>query len=130
MKKMRNVKRMAAATNRLRTEGTDHRLAAGRAVGVRTFVAQSNYALLERTGGPVVDERGRIDPSPPKDVEEAVADRGGGRGDRGSGHPDRHGLLGAGLRLGSVQERRHHVQHQVGPREPEEVRGAREHGQL
>jgi 2-alkyl-3-oxoalkanoate reductase len=71
--KMRNVKRMAAATNRLRTEGTDHLLAAGHAVGVRKFVAQSNYALLERAGGPVVDENGRIDPSPPKDVEEAVA---------------------------------------------------------
>jgi 2-alkyl-3-oxoalkanoate reductase len=71
--KMRNVKRMAAATNRLRTEGTDHLLAAGHAVGVRKFVAQSNYALMERAGGPVVDENGRIDPSPPKDVEEAVA---------------------------------------------------------
>ncbi|HZO64162.1 MAG TPA: hypothetical protein VFB74_04090 [Kribbellaceae bacterium] len=68
--KMRNVKRMAAATNRLRIEGIDHLLAAGRAVGVRTFVAQSNYALMERTGGPVVDESVRIDPSPPKDVEE------------------------------------------------------------
>lgn len=71
--KMRNVKRMAAATNRLRTEGTDHLLAAGRAVGVGKFVAQSNYALLERTGEPVVDESGRIDPSPPKDLEEAAA---------------------------------------------------------
>jgi 2-alkyl-3-oxoalkanoate reductase len=70
--RMRNVKRMAAATNRLRTEGTDHLLAAGRAVGVGRFVAQSNYALLERTGEPVVDESGRIDPSPPKDIEEAV----------------------------------------------------------
>src|SRR5918992_385394 len=67
--KMRNVKRMAAVTNRLRTEGTDHLLAAGRAVGIGKFVAQSNYALLERTGGPVVDESGRIDPNPPKDVE-------------------------------------------------------------
>ena len=71
--KMRNVKRMAAATNRLRTEGTDHLLAAGRAVGVRKFVAQSNYALLERTGGPVVDESGRIDPNPPRDLAEGVA---------------------------------------------------------
>jgi nucleoside-diphosphate-sugar epimerase len=70
---MRNVKRMVAATNRLRTEGTDHLLAAGRAVGIRTFVAQSNYALLERTGGPVVDETGRIDPNPPKDVAAGVA---------------------------------------------------------
>jgi nucleoside-diphosphate-sugar epimerase len=71
--KMRNVKRMAAATNRLRTEGTDHLLAAGRAVGIRKFVAQSNYALMERTGGPVVDESGRIDPSPPKDLKEGMA---------------------------------------------------------
>jgi nucleoside-diphosphate-sugar epimerase len=71
--KMRNVKRMAAATNRLRTEGTDHLLAAGRAVGIRKFVAQSNYALMERTGGPVVDESGRIDPNPPSDVVESVA---------------------------------------------------------
>jgi nucleoside-diphosphate-sugar epimerase len=69
----RNAKRAVAATNRLRTEGTDHLLAAGRAVGVRKFVAQSNFALLERTGGPVADESGRIDPSPPKDVEEGVA---------------------------------------------------------
>jgi nucleoside-diphosphate-sugar epimerase len=69
----RNVKRMAAATNRLRTEGTNHLLAAGRAVGVRKFVAQSNYAVLERTGGPVVDESGRIDPNPPKDTKEGVA---------------------------------------------------------
>jgi nucleoside-diphosphate-sugar epimerase len=71
--KMRNVKRMAAATNRLRTEGTDHLLAAGRAVGVRRFVAQSNCGWMERTGGPVADESERIEPRPPKDVEEAVA---------------------------------------------------------
>ena len=32
---------MAKMTNRLRTEGTDHLLAAGRAVGARRFVAQS-----------------------------------------------------------------------------------------
>jgi nucleoside-diphosphate-sugar epimerase len=56
----------------LRREGTDHLLAAGRAVGVRKFVAQSNYAVLERTGGPVVDEGGRIAPNPPKDIEEGV----------------------------------------------------------
>jgi nucleoside-diphosphate-sugar epimerase len=70
---MRNVKRMAAATNRLRSEGTDHLLAAGRAVGVRKVVAQSNYAMLERTGGPVVDENSRIEPNPPQDTKEAVA---------------------------------------------------------
>jgi 2-alkyl-3-oxoalkanoate reductase len=69
---MRNIKRMAAATNRLRREGTDHLLAAGRAVGIGKFVAQSNYAVLDRTGGPVVDESGRIAPDPPKDTKEGV----------------------------------------------------------
>jgi nucleoside-diphosphate-sugar epimerase len=44
---MRNPARSAAATmtNRLRTEGTDHLLAAGRAVGARRFVAQSFAAF-------------------------------------------------------------------------------------
>ena len=70
---MRNVKRMAAATNRLRSVGTDHLLAAGRAVGVRKVVAQSNYAVLERAGGPYLDESARIEPNPPKDLTEAVA---------------------------------------------------------
>ena len=68
----RNVKRAVAATNRLRSEGTGHLLAAGRAVGVRKVVAQSIYAMLERTGGPVVDENSRIEPNPPKDVKSGV----------------------------------------------------------
>lgn len=71
--KLRHVKRAVAATNRLRSEGTDHLLAAARAVGVRTFVAQSNALWMERTAGPVVGEDGRIEPDPPADVEEAVA---------------------------------------------------------
>jgi nucleoside-diphosphate-sugar epimerase len=69
----RHVKRMAAATNRLRTEGTDHLLAAARAVGVRKFVAQSNGSWMERTGGPVADESARIEPNPPADAAESVA---------------------------------------------------------
>ncbi|MDQ7907391.1 NAD(P)-dependent oxidoreductase [Phytohabitans sp. ZYX-F-186] len=69
----RNVKRMAAATNRLRTEGTDHLLAAGRAVGVRRFVAQSNSSWMERAPGSLADEDDRIEPNPPADAKEAVA---------------------------------------------------------
>lgn len=69
----RNAKRAVAATNRLRTEGTDHLLAAARAVGVRKFVAQSNSAWMERTGGPVADENGRLEPNPPADAEALVA---------------------------------------------------------
>ncbi len=38
---MRHFDRDFALTNRLRTEGTDHLLSAGRAVGIRRFVAQS-----------------------------------------------------------------------------------------
>src|SRR5690606_13521418 len=55
---LRHPERFTAQTNRLRTEGTDHLLAAGRAVGVRRFVAQSIVALgtYARTGGPVKTE--------------------------------------------------------------------------
>jgi nucleoside-diphosphate-sugar epimerase len=63
---MRHIERVFALTNRLRSEGTDHLLAAGRAVGVRRFVAQS-YAgwPFARTGGPVKSESDPLDPSPP-----------------------------------------------------------------
>jgi nucleoside-diphosphate-sugar epimerase len=58
LREMRDVDRFAAPTNRLRTEGTDHLLAAGRAVGIRRFVAQSIVAIgtYARTGGPVKTE--------------------------------------------------------------------------
>jgi 2-alkyl-3-oxoalkanoate reductase len=62
----RHPERLFAVTNRLRTEATDHLLAAGRAVGARRFVAQSfagwRYA---RTGGPVQTEADPLDPNPP-----------------------------------------------------------------
>jgi nucleoside-diphosphate-sugar epimerase len=65
----RHMERDFAATNRLRTEGTDHLLAAGRAVGVKRFVAQSfapwPYA---RTGGMVKTEEDPIDTSPPAQI--------------------------------------------------------------
>ena len=51
---MRHLDRspMAIMTNRLRTEATDHLLAAGRAVGARRFVAQSFTAFRwARAGG-------------------------------------------------------------------------------
>jgi nucleoside-diphosphate-sugar epimerase len=64
----RHPERSAAVTmtNRLRTEGTDHLLAAGRAVGVRRVVAQSFAAFrFARTGGPVLTEADPLDPEPP-----------------------------------------------------------------
>jgi nucleoside-diphosphate-sugar epimerase len=63
---MRHIDRDFALTNRLRTEGTDHLLAAGRAIGIDRFVAQS-YAgwPFARTGGPVKTESDPLDPDPP-----------------------------------------------------------------
>src|SRR5918994_2231664 len=53
----------ATMTNRLRTEATDHLLAAGRAVGARRVVAQSFGAFRwARTGGPVQTEADPLDP--------------------------------------------------------------------
>ncbi len=64
---LRRFERAFATTNRLRTEGTEHLLAAARATGVERVVAQS-YAgwPYARTGGPVKTELDPIDPDPPK----------------------------------------------------------------
>jgi nucleoside-diphosphate-sugar epimerase len=70
---LRHFDRTFAETNRLRTEGTDHLLAAGRALGVKRFVAQS-YAgwPAERTGGRVKTEDDPLDPAPPKAVRSTL----------------------------------------------------------
>jgi nucleoside-diphosphate-sugar epimerase len=70
---LRHFERTFAETNRLRTEATDHLLAAGRAVGVKRFVAQS-YAgwPAERTGGRVKTEDDPLDPAPPKAVRSTL----------------------------------------------------------
>jgi 2-alkyl-3-oxoalkanoate reductase len=61
-------------TNRLRTEATDHLLAAGRAVGARRFVAQSFAAFrFARTGGPVQTEAEPLEPNPPVPPRTVVA---------------------------------------------------------
>jgi nucleoside-diphosphate-sugar epimerase len=70
---MRHFDRDFAATNRLRTEGTDHLLAAGRAVGVRRFVAQSFAGWpFARTGGPVKSEDDPLDPAPAKAMQRTL----------------------------------------------------------
>ena len=70
---MRNLKRAAALTNRLRTEGTDHLLSAGQAVGVRRFVAQSiGMGSYVRTGGPVKSEEDALDPAAPGKLREGL----------------------------------------------------------
>jgi nucleoside-diphosphate-sugar epimerase len=62
---MRHMDRWFATTNRLRTEGTDHLLAAAEAAGVSRFVAQS-YASWNgiRQGGWVKTEEDPLDPGP------------------------------------------------------------------
>jgi nucleoside-diphosphate-sugar epimerase len=71
---MRHFDRDFALTNRLRTEGTDHLLSAGRAVGVRRFVAQSAvYGFYARIGGAIKREDDPLDPSPPRESREAMA---------------------------------------------------------
>jgi nucleoside-diphosphate-sugar epimerase len=70
---LRQMDRSFAATNRLRTEGTDNLLSAGQAVGVRRFVAQSYFAAYARTGGPVKNEEDAVDPSPAREMRETVA---------------------------------------------------------
>jgi nucleoside-diphosphate-sugar epimerase len=70
---LRHFDRTFAETNRLRTEGTDHLLAAGRAIGITRFVAQS-YAgwPAARTGGPVKTEDDPLDPAPPEAVRRTL----------------------------------------------------------
>ncbi|MGH3433960.1 MAG: NAD-dependent epimerase/dehydratase family protein [Thermocrispum sp.] len=72
-KGFRGLKQRIEMTNRLRTEGTDHLLSAGQAVGVQRFVAQSNAALYARTGGPVKTEEDPLDTTPPRKQREATA---------------------------------------------------------
>jgi 2-alkyl-3-oxoalkanoate reductase len=71
---LRNFDKMFAVTNQLRTEGTDHLLAAAVAAGVRRFVAQSYTGWSNtRSGGPVKTEEDPLDPSPPAMQRESIA---------------------------------------------------------
>ena len=66
--------RSFAETNRLRTDGTDTLLAAGREAGTRRFVAQS-YAgwPYARDGGAVKREDDPLDPAPVPEMSETLA---------------------------------------------------------
>ncbi len=66
---IRHFDRTFAQTNRLRTEGTDHLLAAGRAAGVLRFVARSFAGWPSgRTGAAVTSEADPLDPDPVADM--------------------------------------------------------------
>lgn len=98
---VRNIKKLdheLELTNRLRTEGTDHLLAAAQEAGAKRFVAQSYTGWPNpRTGGPVKTEDDGLDPRPTpasrrtvealRHVEEVV--------------PSTSGMTGIVLRYGS-----------------------------
>src|SRR5215217_1970441 len=66
--------RSFALTNRLRTEGLDHLVAAAQATGVPHIVAQSYTGWPNiRSGGWVKDEEDPLDPEPPKAQRESLA---------------------------------------------------------
>jgi 2-alkyl-3-oxoalkanoate reductase len=70
---LRRFDRDFAVTNRLRTEGTDHLVAAARAAGARLFVSQS-YAgwTYARTGGAVKREDDPLDNQPPASARQTL----------------------------------------------------------
>jgi nucleoside-diphosphate-sugar epimerase len=70
---LRHFDRFAHMTNRLRTEGTDHLLAAAQAVGARRFVAQSNAAWRAYSGAPVKDEDAPFDADPVEKLRDTLA---------------------------------------------------------
>lgn len=70
---MRHFDRDFALTNRLRTEGTDHLLSAGRAAGVKRVVAQGNAGVpYARTGGPAKREDAPLDEHPPQAMRQGM----------------------------------------------------------
>jgi nucleoside-diphosphate-sugar epimerase len=71
---LRRFDRWFAATNRLRTAGTEHLLAAAEAAGVRRFIAQSYTGWSNaREGGPVKTELDPLDPEPARYQTESMA---------------------------------------------------------
>jgi nucleoside-diphosphate-sugar epimerase len=71
---VKHFDRYFAMTNRLRTEGLDHLLAAAEASGVPHVVAQSYTGWPNiRSGGWVKDEEDPLDPEPPKWQRQSLA---------------------------------------------------------
>jgi len=74
VRSLKNFDKEFAVTNRLRTEGTEHLIAAAQAAGTRKLVVQSYTGWPnERTGGPVKTEDDPLDPNPPKRMSRSLA---------------------------------------------------------
>lgn len=70
----KNLDKSFAGTNRLRTEGLDHLLAAARDAGAKRFIAQSFTGWPnERSGTVPKTESDRLDPHPAKNSEQSLA---------------------------------------------------------
>jgi 2-alkyl-3-oxoalkanoate reductase len=65
MRSLRKPDQVFAATNELRTRGTDSMLAAAAQAGTRRVIAQSNDRAYERSGGPVKTEEDPLASRPP-----------------------------------------------------------------
>ncbi len=74
MKSLKRFDDEFAVTNRLRTEGTEHLLAAARAAATRLFIAQSYTGWPnERRGGRVKTEEDPLDDNPPQAMSKTLA---------------------------------------------------------
>jgi 2-alkyl-3-oxoalkanoate reductase len=70
---LRHFDRTFAVSNRLRTQGTDHLLAAARRTGVKRFVAQSFCGWpFARVGGTVKSEDDPLDREPPRELRRTL----------------------------------------------------------
>jgi len=73
MRSLRNPDRLFAATNELRTQGTDNLLAAAAEAGTRRVVAQGYTGWPnERSGGPVKTEDDPLDPRVPRSAVQTL----------------------------------------------------------
>jgi nucleoside-diphosphate-sugar epimerase len=74
MQSLKNFDEEFAVTNRLRTEGTAHLIAAAQAAGTRKLVVQSYTGWpYARIGGSVKTEEDPLDPNPPKTMTQSLA---------------------------------------------------------
>lgn len=73
MGRLRKVDQEFAATNALRTRGTDNLLAAAALAGTRRVVAQGHNFVYERSGGPVKTEEDPLDSRPTPSAARAMA---------------------------------------------------------
>jgi nucleoside-diphosphate-sugar epimerase len=70
---LRHFNRTFASSNRLRTAGTDHLLAAAREAGVKRFIAQSFCGWpYARNGGAIKTEADELDPEPPEELRPSL----------------------------------------------------------